>query len=155
MRSKNANKQKLDTSNNSRLNTGNNNINSTTNNNNNNGSANINSEFIDKESQSRRLNDILEKIDMEIKAMKQGKAPMQLKKVSSNKEDNIDALLKRTYYLTELMVFVRWTIKVREVYQADKSFDDVITQIDLLVDGNDCFLIQSLENKIRHILNKK
>jgi hypothetical protein len=154
MRSKNANKQKLDTSNNSRLNTGNNNINSTTNNNNN-GSANINSEFIDKESQSRRLNDILEKIDMEIKAMKQGKAPMQLKKVSSNKEDNIDALLKRTYYLTELMVFVRWTIKVREVYQADKSFDDVIAQIDLLVDGNDCFLIQSLENKIRHILNKK
>ena len=155
MGSKNANKQrpqKLDTSNNSRLNTGNNIISSI---NNINSTANINTEFIDKESQSRKLNDILEQIDMEIKAMKQGKSQLQIKKVSSTKEDNTEALLKRTYYLTELMVFVRWTIKVREVYQADKSFDDVITQINLLVDGNDCFLIQSLENKIRHILNKK
>jgi hypothetical protein len=117
MGSKNANKQKqqkLDTSNNSRLNTGTNTISPI---NNLNSTANINSEFIDKESQSRKLNDILEKIDIEIKAIKQGKSPMQLKKVSSNKEDNIDALLKRTYYLTELMVFVRWTMKAHALRQ--------------------------------------
>ena len=64
-------------------------------------------------------------------------------------------LRKRSCYLAQLIIFVRWTIKVRQVNQADHRFDEIISQISSLIDNNDEFLISSLENKIRHILNKK
>lgn len=64
-------------------------------------------------------------------------------------------LKQRSCYLAQLVIFVRWTIKVRQVNQADRRFDEIIYQISNLVDSNDEFLIISLENKIRHILNKK
>jgi hypothetical protein len=49
---------------------------------------------------------------------------------------------------------VRWTIKVRQVNQADKRFDEIIENLSNMIENDDEFLLSSLENKIRHILNK-
>lgn len=72
-----------------------------------------------------------------------------------DKSNEFLLLRKRSCYLAQLIIFVRWTIKVRQVNQADRRFDEIISQISSLIDDNDEFLISSLENKIRHILNKK
>ena len=56
--------------------------------------------------------------------------------------------------LSQLLIFVRWTIKVRQVNQADKRFDEIIENLSNMIENDDEFLLSSLENKIRHILNK-
>lgn len=64
-------------------------------------------------------------------------------------------LRKRCCYLAQLIIFVRWTIKVNQVNQADPMFDEIIDKITYLISNDDDFLISSLENKIKDILNKK
>ncbi len=69
-------------------------------------------------------------------------------------KEQIFALGKRSCYLSQLLIFVRWTIKVRQVNQADKRFDEIIENLSNMIENDDEFLLSSLENKIRHILNK-
>ena len=63
-------------------------------------------------------------------------------------------MIKRNCYLSQLLIFVRWIIKVRQVNQADKRFDEIIENLSNMIDNDDEFLLNSLENKIRHILIK-
>lgn len=120
-------------------------------------------DYFDKESQSKKLYEMLDRIDSEIQLIKEGVTttynkqryhpPLMAKK--KDKSSEFLLLRKRSCYLAQLIIFVRWTIKVRQVNQADHRFDEIISQISSLIDNNDEFLISSLENKIRHILNKK
>ena len=120
-------------------------------------------DYFDKESQSKKLYEMLDRIDSEIQRIKEGVTttynkqryhpPLMAKK--KDKSSEFLLLRKRSCYLAQLIIFVRWTIKVRQVNQADHRFDEIISQISSLIDNNDEFLISSLENKIRHILNKK
>ena len=64
-------------------------------------------------------------------------------------------LKKRCCYLSQLQIFVKWVIKVQNVNQKDERFDDIIQSLWEIVDLNDSFLITSIENKIKYILNKK
>ena len=120
-------------------------------------------DYFDKESQSKKLYEMLDRIDSEIQLIKEGVTttynkqryhpPLMAKK--KDKSSEFLLLRKRSCYLAQLIIFVRWTIKVRQVNQADHRFDEIMSQISSLIDNNDEFLISSLENKIRHILNKK
>ena len=130
-------------------------------------------DYFDKESQSKKLYEMLDRIDSEIQLIKEGVTttynkqryhpPLMAKKKEktaiegrlTSKSSEFLLLRKRSCYLAQLIIFVRWTIKVRQVNQADHRFDEIISQISSLIDNNDEFLISSLENKIRHILNKK
>ena len=64
-------------------------------------------------------------------------------------------LKKRCCYLSQLQIFVKWVIKVQNVNQKDERFDDIVQSLWEIVDLNDSFLITSIENKIKYILNKK
>ena len=64
-------------------------------------------------------------------------------------------LKKRCCYLSQLQIFVKWVIKVQNVNQKDERFDDIIQSLWEIVNLNDSFLITSIENKIKFILNKK
>ena len=64
-------------------------------------------------------------------------------------------LKKRCCYLSQLQIFVKWVIKVQNVNQKDERFDDIIQSLWEIVDLNDSFLITSIENKIKYVLNKK
>ena len=64
-------------------------------------------------------------------------------------------LKKRCCYLSQLQIFVKWVIKVQNVNQKDERFDNIIKSLWEIVDLNDSFLISSIENKIKYILNKK
>lgn len=120
-------------------------------------------DYFDKESQSKKLYEMLDRIDSEIQLIKEGVTTLYNKQryhpplLTKKKDKSNEFLLlrKRSCYLAQLIIFVRWTIKVRQVNQADRRFDEIISQISSLIDDNDEFLISSLENKIRHILNKK
>ena len=46
-------------------------------------------------------------------------------------------------------------IKVQNVNQKDERFDDIIYSLWEIINLNDSFLITSIENKIKYILNKK
>ena len=64
-------------------------------------------------------------------------------------------LKKRCCYLSQLQIFVKWVIKVQNVNQKDERFDDIIHSLWEIINLNDSFLITSIENKIKYILNKK
>ena len=64
-------------------------------------------------------------------------------------------LKKRCCYLSQLQIFIKWVIKVQNVNQKDERFDNIIKSLWEIVDLNDSFLISSIENKIKYILNKK
>ena len=64
-------------------------------------------------------------------------------------------LKKRCCYLSQLQIFVKWVIKVQNVNQKDERFDDIIQSLWEIINLNDSFLITSIENKIKYILNKK
>ena len=64
-------------------------------------------------------------------------------------------LKKKCCYLSQLQIFVKWVIKVQNVNQKDERFDNIIQSLWEIVYLNDSFLITSIENKIKYILNKK
>lgn len=96
----------------------------------------------DKRSQVSRLNDILKKIEGQIKKIKESDI--------SRKE-----FTKKACYLSQMIIFIKWTIKIIDVNQEDPRIDQMIDKADILVNDNDEFKLISLENKIKHILNKK
>ena len=122
-------------------------------------------ENFDREGQERKLTEILQRINSEIEITKREyknkfvnnnnliKQKLELANNDITKEQ-IFALGKRSCYLSQLLIFVRWTIKVRQVNQADKRFDEIIENLSNMIENDDEFLLSSLENKIRHILNK-
>ena len=74
---------------------------------------------------------------------------------SIENESKLLQLKKRCCYLSQLQIFVKWVIKVQNVNQKDERFDDIIQSLWEIVNLNDSFLITSIENKIKYILNKK
>ena len=122
-------------------------------------------ENFDREGQERKLTEILQRINSEIEITKREyknkfvnnnnliKQKLELANNDITKEQ-IFALGKRSCYLSQLLIFVRWTIKVRQVNQADKRFDEIIENLSNMIENDDEFLLSSLENKIRHILIK-
>ena len=122
-------------------------------------------ENFDREGQERKLTEILQRINSEIEITKREyknkfvnnnnliKQKLELANNDITKEQ-IFALGKRSCYLSQLLIFVRWTIKVRQVNQADKRFDEIIENLSNMIENDDEFLLSYLENKIRHILNK-
>ena len=81
---------------------------------------------------------------------------MQSNLTSNNIYDEKWQLLKkRSLYLAQLFLFIKWFIKVRLVNPPDERFTVIIKSIWEILYKNDVFLINSLENKVRFILNKK
>ena len=74
---------------------------------------------------------------------------------SIENENKLLNLKKRCCYLSQLQIFVKWVIKVQNVNQKDERFDNIIKSLWEIIDLNDSFLISSIENKIKYILNKK
>jgi len=104
-------------------------------------------EFADKSAQIKHLNEILNKIEKEITLLK-----IREKKHFKNKNDDLLLIKKRACYLSQMTIFVKWTIKVIEVNKEDRRIDQIIEKADLLVKDEDEFLLNSLENKIKHLI---
>lgn len=110
---------------------------------------NLKIEFADKRSQISRLHDILKRIMHEIERLE-----TQVDKGKSN-SDFMVTRDKRACYLAKMIVFIKWTIKVVEVNQEDRRIDDVIDKAEDLISEEDDFLLNSLENKIKFLINVK
>ncbi len=104
-------------------------------------------EFADKRSQISRLYGILKKID-----------ELELSKFKSNnkgvyKDKYTDR--KRACYFSQMIIFIKWLIKVVQVNQEDSRIDQIILKLDELILNEDEFILNSLENKIKHLINTK
>jgi hypothetical protein len=63
---------------------------------------------------------------------------------------------RRACYLSQLFIFIHWSIKVIEVNQEDTRIFEIVKQTEqLLMDKEDEFMLHSLENKIKYIINNK
>jgi hypothetical protein len=60
---------------------------------------------------------------------------------------------KEFCYLSQMLIIIRWIIKVVEVNQEDRRIDDVISQAEEIIDNQDEFILSSLENKIKLLLS--
>ena len=127
-------------------------------------------EEINIESQEKELINILTEVNKEIDDLKNQvndiflliiiyyKLQALTNEIYSGSIENESKLLqlkKRCCYLSQLQIFVKWVIKVQNVNQKDERFDDIIQSLWEIVNLNDSFLITSIENKIKYILNKK
>ena len=127
-------------------------------------------EEINIESQEKELINILTEVNKEIDDLKNQvndiflliiiyyKLQALTNEIYSGSIENESKLLqlkKRCCYLSQLQIFVKWVIKVQNVNQKDERFDDIIKSLWEIVNLNDSFLITSIENKIKYILNKK
>ena len=126
-------------------------------------------EEINIESQEKELINILTEVNKEIDDLKNEVINIILliivyniqaltNEIYSRSIENESKLLqlkKRCCYLSQLQIFVKWVIKVQNVNQKDERFDDIIQSLWEIVNLNDSFLITSIENKIKYILNKK
>ncbi len=126
-------------------------------------------EEINIESQEKELINILTEINKEIDDLKKQVTEIFLlnnniilqaltNEIYSGSIENESKLLqlkKRCCYLSQLQIFVKWVIKVQNVNQKDERFDDIIQSLWEIINLNDSFLITSIENKIKYILNKK
>ena len=129
--------------------------------------ASIGIEEINIESQERELINILTEVNKKIDNLKNEVInnflfiiliqPLtnEIYSGSIENEKQLLELKKRCCYLSQLQIFVKWVIKVQNVNQKDERFDNIIKSLWEIVDLNDCFLISSIENKIKYILNKK
>jgi hypothetical protein len=99
----------------------------------------------DKKSQIERLKKSLKKIEIEIVKIKQ----------EENSSLDHDKMTKRACYLSLLILFIRWSIKVIDSNQEDMAISDIVNETDKLIEKGDEFMLHSLENKIRHIINLK
>ncbi len=104
-------------------------------------------EFADKSAQIKHLNEILNKIEKEITLLR-----IREKNYLKNKNDNLLVIKKRACYLSQMTIFIKWTIKVVEVNKEDRRIDKIIEKADLLVKDEDEYLLSSLENKIKHLI---
>ncbi len=124
-------------------------------------------EEINIESQEKELINILTEVSKEIDALKNEvnyiilliyniqALTNEIYSGSIENEKRLLLLKKRCCYLSQLQIFVKWVIKVQNVNQKDERFDDIINSLWEIVNLNDSFLITSIENKIKYILNKK
>ena len=129
--------------------------------------ASIRIEEINIESQERELINILTEVNKKIDNLKNEVInnflfiiliqPLtnEIYSGSIENEKQLLELKKRCCYLSQLQIFVKWVIKVQNVNQKDERFDNIIKSLWEIVDLNDSFLISSIENKIKYILNKK
>ena len=109
-------------------------------------------EFADKRTQINRLYNILDKIDEEILKLKQ--TQMTINQSLKSNADSFTHFKKRSCFLSQMIIFVKWSIKVVEVNQEDKKIDYIIDKANELVIDEDEFKLISLENKIKHLINK-
>ena len=133
--------------------------------NSNNNAAKI--EEINIESQEKELINILTEVNKEIDDLKNEviyfyhslyiiqELTNEIYSGSIENEKKLLQLKKRCCYLSQLQIFVKWVIKVQNVNQKDERFDDIIHSLWEIINLNDSFLITSIENKIKYILNKK
>ncbi len=124
-------------------------------------------EEINIESQEKELINILTEVSKEIDALKNEvnyiilliyniqALTNEIYSGSIENEKRLLLLKKRCCYLSQLQIFVKWVIKVQNVNQKDERFDDIINSLWEIVNLNDSFLISSIENKIKYLLNKK
>jgi len=71
-----------------------------------------------------------------------------------NHDDN--KIKRRACYLSQLIIFINWSIKVIEVNQEDARIYEIVKKSEeLLMAKEDEFMLHSLENKIKYILNNK
>ena len=124
-------------------------------------------EEINIESQEKELINILTEVSKEIDALKNEvnyiilliyniqALTNEIYSGSIENEKRLLLLKKRCCYLSQLQIFVKWVIKVQNVNQKDERFDDIIHSLWEIINLNDSFLITSIENKIKYILNKK
>ncbi len=70
-------------------------------------------------------------------------------------ESNHLEIRKEFCYLSQMLIIIRWIMKVVEVNQEDRRIDDVITQAEEIIDSPDDFILSSLENKIKLLLSSK
>ena len=113
------------------------------------------SEEINLASQEKELINILTEVNKQIDGIKNETLTDEIYSGTEESERKLLALKKRCCYLSQLQIFVKWVIKVQNVNQKDERFDDIIKSLWEIVYLNDCFLITSIENKIKYILNKK
>ena len=60
---------------------------------------------------------------------------------------------KQFCYLSQMLIIIRWIIKVVEVNQEDRRIENVISNAEEIIDNQDEFILSSLENNIKLLLS--
>jgi hypothetical protein len=114
-------------------------------------------EFADKRSQITRLYQLLIIIDEQILNLKDNseseKKENKIKEISLSLFRTAKNQIKsRACYYAQLIIFIKWLIKIVQVNNEDRRIDFVIDTVHNLIDNHDEFILNSLENKVKHLI---
>lgn len=112
-------------------------------------------EYADKRSQITRLYQLLLKIDEQILNLKDNseseKKENKIKVISLFRTAK-NQIKSRACYYAQLIIFIKWLIKIIQVNNEDRRIDFIIDTIYSLIDNHDEFILNSLENKVKHLI---
>jgi hypothetical protein len=112
-------------------------------------------EYADKRSQITRLYQLLLNIDEQILNLKDNseseKKENKIKVISLFRTAK-NQIKSRACYYAQLIIFIKWLIKIVQVNNEDRRIDFIIDTIYSLIDNHDEFILNSLENKVKHLI---
>ena len=112
-------------------------------------------EFADKRSQITRLYELLKTIDKQILKLKDKPLTKEKQKeeISLFNKTGCLEVKKRACYFAQLITFIKWMVKVVQVNPEDRRIDYIIDIAEKLINSQDEFILNSLENKVKHLIN--